>query len=431
MEIKKVYEGYKKLKVPSLSEIHERASQHSKTSLVFIILFVVLLILALQCIPHYQIEQFNITNQKDLADAENNYRATLAQIFGGVAIAVGIYYTWRRITIAEEDLKATQENLKVTQENLKVSQEGQITERFTRAIEQLGAIDHLGNPAIEIRIGGIYALERIANESEKDYWPIMEIFTSYIRKNSRVETTERKKFENISMDTLSPLEIKNQKIRELPFDILAIITVIDRRKYSYENEENGSLDLSFTNLECAQFPSANLTMAYLNGADLTWANLNRSKLTGIILYDANLTGADLTGANLTKADLSEANFHNACLRWSNLTESNLTWANLTIALLTRANLNGANLNGANLTGADLSEANLKETLFIDAILEGANLEEANLENSDFEGAILIGAKNLTVYQLSKAKTLYEAKLDPELEVELKAMYPHLFEEPVD
>ena len=40
---------------------------------------------------------------------------------------------------------------------------------------------------MEIRLGGIYALERISNESEKDYWPIMEILTAYVRKNSSVE----------------------------------------------------------------------------------------------------------------------------------------------------------------------------------------------------------------------------------------------------
>ena len=96
MKLKEAYEAYKKFKVPSLSEIRDTASQHSKTSLVIIILLVVLFLLALQYIPHFQVAQFNITNQKDLADAENSYRATLAQIFGGVAIAIGLYYTWRR-----------------------------------------------------------------------------------------------------------------------------------------------------------------------------------------------------------------------------------------------------------------------------------------------------------------------------------------------
>lgn len=77
----------------------------------------------------------------------------MAQIFGGVAIAIGIYYTWGYLTTARE---------------------GQITERFTRAVDQLG------NDKLEIRLGGIHALERIADESNRDYWPIMEILTAYI-----------------------------------------------------------------------------------------------------------------------------------------------------------------------------------------------------------------------------------------------------------
>ena len=111
MKPKEVYEAYKNFKVPSLSEISDIASEHSKTSLVIIIFLVLLLLLALQYIPHFQVTQFNITNHKDLADAENSYRATLAQIFGGIAIAIGLYYTWRRIAIAEEDLESYKGNL--------------------------------------------------------------------------------------------------------------------------------------------------------------------------------------------------------------------------------------------------------------------------------------------------------------------------------
>lgn len=102
MNPKEAYEKYKKFKVPSLSEIRDTASEHSKASLVIIIFLVVLLLMALQYIPHLQVAQFNITSQKDLADAENSYRATLAQILGGVAIVIGLYYTWQRNNIAQE-----------------------------------------------------------------------------------------------------------------------------------------------------------------------------------------------------------------------------------------------------------------------------------------------------------------------------------------
>jgi len=68
---------------------------------------------------------------------------------------IGLYYTWRQINIAEDGLK--------------VAQECQITKRFTRAVDQLEAIDLLGNPAIETRLDGIYALEKISKESEEYY----------------------------------------------------------------------------------------------------------------------------------------------------------------------------------------------------------------------------------------------------------------------
>jgi len=93
MDLRETVKKYKQLQIPSLSIICEKANQYSKTCLfTFIILFLVFIYL-MQQVPHWQVAQFGITNPKDLADAENSYRATLAQIFGGVAIAIGLYYT--------------------------------------------------------------------------------------------------------------------------------------------------------------------------------------------------------------------------------------------------------------------------------------------------------------------------------------------------
>src|SRR5215213_5811411 len=85
---------------------------------------------------------------------------TLAQILGGTALLSGLYFTWR---------------------TLQVNREGQITERFTRAIEQLGATHGDNSKNLELRLGGIYALERISRESEGDHWSIMEVLTAYVR----------------------------------------------------------------------------------------------------------------------------------------------------------------------------------------------------------------------------------------------------------
>jgi hypothetical protein len=95
-----------------------------------------------------------------------------------------------------------------------VTQEGKggvFDERFNRAIDQLGS------EKTEPRLGGIYALERIANESEKDYWPIMEILTTYIRENFPFK-------KNIDINSVEYLNepSENAKVKT---DIQAILTV--------------------------------------------------------------------------------------------------------------------------------------------------------------------------------------------------------------
>ncbi len=97
--------------------------------------------------------------------------------------------------------------------------------------------------------------------------------------------------------------------------------------------------------------------------------------------------------------------------------------------LFETNFIGANLFAANLSGAEFIEANLSEAKLYEANLSGANLLKANLSGAKFSGANLSKAKNLSCEQLLKAKTLYNAKLDPELEKPLREKHPELFEEP--
>ncbi len=70
------------------------------------------------------------------AELENQFRKTLAQIVAGVVILVGVYYTAKRVAATERTAEAALKTVEVTQE-------GQITERFTRAIEQLGGGDNM------------------------------------------------------------------------------------------------------------------------------------------------------------------------------------------------------------------------------------------------------------------------------------------------
>ncbi len=162
---------------------------------------------------------------------------------------------------------------------------------------------------------------------------------------------------------------------------------------------------------------------------LFWGNFNKARLEGARLIHSVLERADLENANLINAKLSFAILKNANLYKANLQGATLWRANLEKAQLLEANLQEASLYGANLQRADLNQANLQEASLSEANLQKANLRRANLQKADLKEANLQGAENITVEQLSKVKTLYEAKLDSELMEQVKQKYPHLLEEP--
>ena len=242
----------------------------------------VLVGLALWHVPQWQAEYVQ-EYPYQLAKLTDEYRRTLAQGIGGFFLFVGLYLGWLRV--------------KAAQETVRVAEEGQITERFTRAIEQLG---QEGEGKMAIRLGGIYALERIARDSEKDHGPIMEVLTAYVR-----EKAPRRK-EDIPPAAEKP-----------PTDIQAILTVIGRRETTDDNRCNNPLDLSYTRLVKAILPGANLTgvdlfeagltRAWLSGANLSGANLRWANLSGTILNDAILDKAKMEGAkNLTEEQVRSA-----------------------------------------------------------------------------------------------------------------------------
>ncbi len=121
--------------------------------------------------------------------------------------------------------------------------------------------------------------------------------------------------------------------------------------------------------------------------------------------EANLQGAKLNGAKLVKSKLEKAI---------------LGGANLQEAILSGANLQGAVLYGANLQKAFLDRANLQEAKLFGANFQGARLFGANLQGADLRVA------KLEACQLLKVKTLYEAKLDTEIENEIKEQKRELF-----
>ena len=65
--------------------------------------------------------------------------------------------------------------LAYTARTYRLTHTGQVTDRYTKAIGQLG-----DRAARDVRIGAIYALERIAKDSPDDQPTILEVLTAYL-----------------------------------------------------------------------------------------------------------------------------------------------------------------------------------------------------------------------------------------------------------
>jgi membrane protein implicated in regulation of membrane protease activity len=66
----------------------------------------------------------------------------------------------------------------------RLTQQGQITERYAKAIEQLGS------DKLDVRLGGIYGLERIATDSERDHPTVVEVLSAFVREHSQPSTVD-------------------------------------------------------------------------------------------------------------------------------------------------------------------------------------------------------------------------------------------------
>lgn len=201
----------------------------------------------------------------------------------------------------------------INERNTVASEQGLITDRITKAVEQLGSVKveflegrEVAVPNIELRTGALISLERIARDSRRDYIGIIDIICSYIRENalSRVdeEKTARAK-EELGSSAL-------QVFMSIRSDVQAALFILGRRTdfdLHYERSAKsyrGSyrLDLRGANLSRADFTNANLGPVLFDYANLQGASFRGANLDGADFLDANVAFSGVKDADLTRCN---------------------------------------------------------------------------------------------------------------------------------
>jgi uncharacterized protein YjbI with pentapeptide repeats len=321
-----------------------------------------------------------------LQAARDAARGRLLTFGAGLFAAGALVYTARNFTLSRRAVELTRRTVAITEQ-------GQVTDRYTKAIEQLGS------EKLDVRIGSIYALDRIARDSAEDRLAVMEVLTAFIREHSREPWQPLK----THADPREPGADRPEKT--LRPDVQAAISVVGRRNHTDDVQR---LDLTGADLAGGGLANAQLQRANFTDANLAHAALLFSNLTGALLFGADLTHAMLNDTNLTGAHLGGADLTDAILADANLTD--VTFANgpgidntvLTRAQFFRANLIHARLDHALLEGALLIDAHLTGADLTSAKLAGADLSGADLSGADLSGADLTDA-NLTDADLTNTR----------------------------
>ncbi|WP_185094902.1 pentapeptide repeat-containing protein [Streptomyces sp. PanSC19] len=349
-------------------------------------------------------------------------------VLPGLAAVVALLFTWREVRVAEQ---------------------GQLTSRFN------DAITNLGSPSLDVRFGGIYALERIMQDSPRDQPRIVQVLSAYVRRHAGVPAA------GFAKEPTEPREGQvAPDLRRPPTDVVAVVNVLVHRSPRHDGAAQvdwslvdlrglflsawaaadiakvpesrtlprGRAPLAYVNLQGSDLRHASLSGVDLRNAFVDEANLGQSQLLRVDLRKADLSYADLTDANVLESDLTGANLSGAVLKGTFLGGTTATPlpvkpSDLSRAVLWDADLTGANLSGvaltgailadADLTGAYLAGAHLRDARFSAAdkslqkeIVTGELSESADLTNADLHGADLTGADlrgvNLTRADLTGA-----------------------------
>ncbi|WP_407550558.1 pentapeptide repeat-containing protein [Streptomyces sp. Pv4-95] len=285
-------------------------------------------------------------------------RTMLVALGAGIVAALGLLYTHRSHEHAEKLYEHSQEQFmhlrEKDREQAELTREGQVTDRYIEAVKLLAS------PQSTERIGGIYSLERIMRDSEKDHATIVKILAAYVRQHAPAKKGSK------------PADPR----RNPDHDVQAALSVLVERP---ERPERFSIDLRHTDL---------------HGADLRRLNLPRGLLTGTDLGRANLTQV-----NLKKAHLERAIFDGAYAHLADLSMTVLRWASFR-----GADLTGSNLRGAYAEGVDMHNADVRMSELIDTNLTGADLSDAKFSGSEMDGAILSKA-NLRGSRLAEVEDI--------------------------
>jgi hypothetical protein len=246
-------------------------------------------------------------------EPRNEFIRTILTGFGAAALLLQLRYTHKSTRAATRTLE--------------LSEQGQFTDRFFKAVEQLG------RPELPLQLGALFALQRIAEDSRRDYRQVYLIIAAFVRMRTKLASEEQKtapwsEGQKPTEEVQTALNILGAKRFWFESDFYIDLRGVDIRGATFVNADLRCVDFSDSNLSGVKFQGGSLERSRLLNTFANSVQINRTRLTYAQLIRANLTNAiiqqvmmkdmeemflhtslyyaDITGAQILVKDLSRA-----------------------------------------------------------------------------------------------------------------------------
>jgi uncharacterized protein YjbI with pentapeptide repeats len=265
---------------------------------------------------------------------QNDIRGTLLQAAAGIFFLSTAFFTYQQIRLAQRQLD--------------LSREGHATELYFKAIEQLGS------DKTEVRVAGIYTLDRMRRQAIGGTREIVPVVTAFIRQHAFLK----------NRDLLTSTNKWTPPLSSSHPDVQVALNLLSHLRPQPEWHEitdhiAKEMELEFVKYDRLVLQALDLRRADLRNGDFHLCDFQQSLLTNTNLASANLMGTNFSGAKLSSAELSLANLGQCFCLATNFEGARLVYTNLTMAFLSGASLRGADLTDARFSGAYLGSLVLR------------------------------------------------------------------------
>ena len=248
-------------------------------------------------------------------------------------------------TVAVGTLVGTAVSIVQTADNAasdrRLQQRGQASDRYLQAVEQLAS------PGLDQRLGGIYALKQLYNDSPIDATQIVPVLLTYARGRAPLKNCAN----DFNVDTDNP-----------PVDVEAAIRVVGSRPYGSNGSR--SLDLSEMCLRNMKLDYLSLTDADFTESDAQGASFGGTDLSRSLIQKSNWHLANLAGARLDTATIINSDFSNTFMNSITAQRAFFGGVNFFSSVFSRSNLSGSRISGCDIRFADFSALQVSPQTFI-------------------------------------------------------------------